>query len=131
MDTGAVRSMLEVVERREGCEFGGWFCGRPHRRRLTEFALYGAFLAASPGGLARWYDGGGPRKPVVWKGPDAADALTRAGNCSVFAVHRGAFRHLDALSRLRIARFWCERGLFVSEDEAIVFLDECARYYSG
>jgi hypothetical protein len=132
MDTGAVRTMLEIVEQREGRDFGGWFCERPRDRWLTEFALYGAFLAANPGGLARWYADGGMRKPVVWKGSDelGAMALQRARTEGVFAVHRTAFRDLEPRLRLAIARFWCERRIFDSEAEALVFLNDCARDYA-
>jgi hypothetical protein len=132
MSTDLVKSLLTCVEDREQQEFGRWFCERPRAARVSEFAMYGAFLAFAGGGFSRLYHLHNPSPATVWK--DSVDQFDKTlvaarQQQSFFGVHRRAFGQLDDRQRRDLARLWVRSGLFSSEKRARFFIDECAKYY--
>ena len=132
MSTSFTQSLLAYVEDREQRDFGWWFCERPRAARVSEFAMYAAFLAFVGGGLSNLYHLTNPAPATVWKASVAQFDKTLMEACkqAFFGVHRGAFGMLDARQRRDLARLWTQRGLFDSTKRALIFINECADYYT-
>ena len=133
MSTSLAQSLLAYVEDREQQDFGSWFCKRRRSARISEFAMYAAFLAFLSGGFSGLYHLGNPGPATVWEGSVAGFDKTLMEACKqpFLGVHRGAFRARDRRQRRDLACLWAQRSLFDSEAQALIFIDECAEYYSS
>jgi hypothetical protein len=129
VSTAVVRELLDYVECREAQSFANAFLGRQHHDRMTEFTLYGGYLIHTGRNASGLYDWSGRPSPVVWESDSTVEvlrALARAETMPFFSVHRRAFGNLDDDGRKAVARFWCSRGLFASEEAAGAFIATCA-----
>jgi putative sterol carrier protein len=125
MLTSRARKVVADINAAEGRPFAQAFVDR----RLIEFILYGASIVASGQSIDDLYDRTQPECPTIWPGRSAtleectvAVARAAAGDCPCFAIHRLAATELEADARATIARFWCDRGLFASENAGVEFL---------
>jgi hypothetical protein len=130
METATVRGLVAELGRRSGRGFAAEFLAHD----FTEFLLYGAWVLARDGRLEEHFAPHERTWPVVW--PSAATragveaAVERAGDdVPLFAVHRKALAALDPDAVLPLARFWTERGLFASEEEAARFVARFRRLH--
>jgi hypothetical protein len=115
--------LIRHVEQKEGKPFASVFL----HRKLSEFFLYSGFLA-SKGSLRQIYDVTQPYQPQLW--PEdfnhqvCAEAIGEANhaNCYFMTIHRLALAKMDARTKVLVAEFWHDRGLFASVEDAGRFL---------
>lgn len=126
MMTGVTRQLLNWVEKREGCAFAEAFV----KYRLTEFFLYGTFLA-SIGCLNSCYKFDNWLGTTLWKHYDNPKMQKIIANpqSAFFSVHRNTFRSMNDQTRDDLANLWKRRGLFASYSDARRFVNGCASKY--
>ncbi|RLE32283.1 MAG: hypothetical protein DRJ61_09920 [Acidobacteria bacterium] len=128
-DTTTVLEMIQGIEDRSGRRFAEEFV----LQDLTEFFLYSGWIISRGRELAELYDFHQIFCPMIW--PKAADpescknALDKASRRGIpfLSVHRGALPNLEPKSIDLLARFWVDRNLFSSTEDAKHWLAECLR----
>lgn len=129
-ETDRVRAMIADVEHTSGRNFAHEFV----REGLTEFFLYAAWIIAQGEDMAQVYDLHEDGSPTVWPRGASPEGVARTlgeaaeGRSPFLTVHRRAFPLFDDASRRLLARFWAERALFPSEEDANGFLVSYARH---
>jgi hypothetical protein len=132
MRTASVQSMIDDVEAGSGRPFAEEF----ERQELTEFFLYGAWLAVRGAGIEAVYDGVPLPSPTVWprqrhgvEGVEATIAEADAADSAFFAVHRTTLARGDRSTRRRVAAFWASRDVFPDDRAARRFIARFRRHY--
>jgi Family of unknown function (DUF6492) len=131
LDTGIVRAMIADIEQKAGRNFGQEFIARD----LTEFFLYSGWIIAGGRSLHDVFDLHQVACPVVWPkaatlaGVETAITAATERQTPVFTVHRRALARLDPAAGGTLARFWVDRGLFGSLEQADQFITDFQQAY--
>jgi hypothetical protein len=100
--------------------------------KLTEFFLYGTYLVSTGHRIDEYYKFDNTIGSNIWRAYDNATIRSIIANVDTpfFGVHRSTFRNMDAGTQHILAKFWHERHLFVSYQNALRFVKGCAITYS-
>lgn len=124
MYTTKVKDLMQVISRREGRPFAEFFIAS---KKLTEFFLYGGYLAAA-GELELLYAFNDQNCPTIWGHTTSYENVKERilsslqGGAPFFGIHRTAFGKFDDATVGLIADYWLEAKLFPDRVAAIQYL---------
>jgi len=129
VDTAVCRDLIAHVENREGAAFEAAFLSTG----VTEFFLYGAWIASQRGALEAVYDIGALNCQTIW--PHEASLAkscakfeaARAEDTAFFAIHRRALGAMSADTIAMLAHRLHRHGLDAPDDTALKALSQTAR----
>ena len=114
--TQTTRELIQHIEAREQATISDFFCDT---RCLSEFLLYGSYIARTPTLLKRHYVDARMQTITLWKdsGPiDAAIARAQNPEFVCFGVHREVLAGADHDQMTLLTRFWRDRTLLRSDE---------------